>query len=253
VTDDDGVPQRKWQHAHAQLAAAATACTTTATTSSAWATWCKWLATQAEALGVEIFPGFAAAEVLYNDDGSVKGVATGNMGIGKDGEPHGGFQLGMELHAKYTVFAEGARGHLGKQLIAKFKLDEGKDPQTYGAGRQGIVGDRPRQGHQPGLVLHTAGWPMDETPMAAASSTTWKATRSRWASLPGWTTEPLPEPVRGDSSAGRPTSAGPRRTRASKAASAWATARAPSPPAACSRCPSWCSRAAPWWAARRAS
>jgi electron-transferring-flavoprotein dehydrogenase len=85
-------------------------------------------------LGVEIFPGFAAAEVLYNEDGSVKGVATGNMGVGKDGEPTDNFQLGMELLAKYTVFAEGARGHLGKQLIAKFKLDEGKDPQSFGIG-----------------------------------------------------------------------------------------------------------------------
>ena len=94
----------------------------------------RWLAQQAEALGVEIFPGFPAAEVLYNDDGSVKGVATGNMGIGKDGEPTENFQLGMELHAKYTLFAEGCRGHLGKQLIAKFKLDEGRDPQIYGIG-----------------------------------------------------------------------------------------------------------------------
>ncbi|MBP7085203.1 MAG: NAD(P)/FAD-dependent oxidoreductase, partial [Giesbergeria sp.] len=85
----------------------------------------RWLAEQAEALGVEIFPGFAAAEVLYNDDGSVKGVATGNMGVGKDHELTGDFQLGMELHAKYTVFAEGARGNLGRQLIARFKLDEG--------------------------------------------------------------------------------------------------------------------------------
>jgi flavin-dependent dehydrogenase len=83
---------------------------------------------------VEIFPGFAAAEVLYNDDGSVKGVATGNMGIGKDGEPTENFQLGMELHGKYTIFAEGARGHLGKQLIAKYKLDAGRDPQSYGIG-----------------------------------------------------------------------------------------------------------------------
>ncbi len=83
----------------------------------------RWMAQQAENLGVEIFPGFAAAEVLYNDDGSVKGVATGNLGIGKDGEPTENFQLGMELHAKYTIFAEGSRGHLGKQLIANFKLD----------------------------------------------------------------------------------------------------------------------------------
>ena len=94
----------------------------------------RWLAQQAEGLGVEIFPGFAAAEVLYNDDGSVKGVATGNMGVGKDGEPTENFQLGMELHAKYTIFAEGARGHLGKQLIERFKLDAGRDPQSYGIG-----------------------------------------------------------------------------------------------------------------------
>ncbi|WP_146012881.1 NAD(P)/FAD-dependent oxidoreductase, partial [Herbaspirillum sp. BH-1] len=91
----------------------------------------RWLGQQAEALGVEIFPGFPAAEVLYHEDGSVKGVATGNMGINKEGEPGPEFQLGMELHAKYTFFAEGARGHLGKQLIAKYKLDAGRDPQTY--------------------------------------------------------------------------------------------------------------------------
>src|SRR5215207_1896120 len=90
----------------------------------------RWLAQQAESLGVEIFPGFPAAEVLYDADGSVKGVATGNMGIGKDGEPTENFQLGMELHAKYTVFAEGARGHLGKQLIGRYKLDAGRDPQS---------------------------------------------------------------------------------------------------------------------------
>ncbi|MFM6985343.1 MAG: NAD(P)/FAD-dependent oxidoreductase, partial [Hydrogenophaga sp.] len=94
----------------------------------------KWLGEQAEALGVEIFPGFTAAEVLYNEDGSVKGVATGNLGIGKDGEPTENFQIGMELHARYTVFAEGARGHLGKQLIAKYQLDAGKDAQTFAIG-----------------------------------------------------------------------------------------------------------------------
>ena len=94
----------------------------------------KWLAEQAEAAGVEIFAGFAAAEILYNEQGAVKGVATGNLGVGKDGEPTENFQLGMELHAKYTVFAEGARGNLGKQLIAKFKLDDGKDPQSYAIG-----------------------------------------------------------------------------------------------------------------------
>jgi electron-transferring-flavoprotein dehydrogenase len=94
----------------------------------------RWLAEQAEGLGVEIFPGFAAAEILYTDEGAVKGVATGNMGIGKDGEPTDQFQIGMELHAKYTVFAEGARGHLGKQLIERFALDAGKDPQSYAIG-----------------------------------------------------------------------------------------------------------------------
>ncbi|MBS0451461.1 MAG: electron transfer flavoprotein-ubiquinone oxidoreductase [Proteobacteria bacterium] len=119
----------------------------------------KWLAQQAEGLGVEIFPGFAAAEVLYNDDGSVKGVATGNMGIGKDGEPTENFQLGMELHGKYTIFAEGARGHLGRQLIAKFKLDAGKDPQSYGIGIKELWEIDPAR-HQPGLAVHTSGWPL---------------------------------------------------------------------------------------------
>ncbi|CAG2128690.1 electron transfer flavoprotein-ubiquinone oxidoreductase [Cupriavidus numazuensis] len=120
----------------------------------------RWLGQQAEALGVEIFPGFPAAEVLYNEDGSVKGVATGNMGIGKEGEPTDNFQLGMELHAKYTIFAEGARGHLGKQLIAKFKLDAGKDPQSYGIGIKELWEIDPAK-HKPGLVVHTAGWPLD--------------------------------------------------------------------------------------------
>jgi len=119
----------------------------------------KWLAQQAENLGVEIFPGFPAAEVLYNENGSVRGVATGNLGVGKDGEPTENFQLGMELLGKYTVFAEGARGHLGRQLIARFKLDEGKDPQTYGLGVKEVWEIDPKR-HQPGFVLHTAGWPM---------------------------------------------------------------------------------------------
>ena len=127
----------------------------------------KWLAEQAEGLGVEIFPGFAAAEVLYNADGSVKGVATGNMGIGKDGEPTADFQIGMELLGKYTVFAEGARGHLGKQLIAKFKLDDGKDPQTYGLGIKEVWEIDPKR-HQPGFVMHTAGWPMDNSTYGGA-------------------------------------------------------------------------------------
>ncbi|MGR4871355.1 FAD-dependent oxidoreductase [Variovorax sp. LARHSF232] len=119
----------------------------------------KWLAQQAEGLGVEIFPGFAAAEVLYNEDGSVKGVATGNMGIGKDGEPTENFQLGMELHGKYTIFAEGSRGHLGRQLIDKYKLDAGKDPQSYGIGIKELWEIDPAR-HQPGLAVHTSGWPL---------------------------------------------------------------------------------------------
>lgn len=120
----------------------------------------RWLGQQAEGLGVEIFPGFAAAEVLYNDNGSVKGVATGNLGLGKDGEPTANFQLGMELHAKYTVFAEGARGHLGKQLIARYKLDAGRDPQSYGIGLKELWEIDPAK-HRPGHVVHTAGWPLD--------------------------------------------------------------------------------------------
>ena len=121
----------------------------------------KWLGAQAEGMGVEIFPGFAAAEVLYNENGSVKGVATGNLGVGKDGNPGENFQIGMELLGKYTVFAEGSRGHLGKQLIAKFKLDEGCDPQSYGLGIKELWEVDPSR-HQAGFAMHTAGWPMDE-------------------------------------------------------------------------------------------
>ena len=120
----------------------------------------KWLAAQAEALGVEIFAGFPAAEVLYDEGGAVKGVATGNLGIGKNGEPTADFQLGMELHAKYTSFAEGSRGRLGRQRIARFKLDAGKDPQSYGIGLKELWEVEPAKA-QPGLVIHTAGWPLD--------------------------------------------------------------------------------------------
>ena len=122
----------------------------------------KWLGEQAEALGVEIFPGFTAAEVLYAEDGSVRGVATGHQGLGKDGKPTDSFQLGMELLAKYTVFAEGARGHLGKQLIARFQLDAGKDPQSYAIGIKELW-EVPPEKAQPGRVVHTAGWPMDNS------------------------------------------------------------------------------------------
>jgi electron-transferring-flavoprotein dehydrogenase len=119
----------------------------------------RWLGQQAESLGVEIFPGFPAAEVLYNDDGSVKGVATGNMGVNREGQPTDAFQLGMELHAKYTLFAEGSRGHLGKQLMAKYDLNKGRDPQTYGIGIKELWEIDPAK-HKPGLVIHTAGWPL---------------------------------------------------------------------------------------------
>jgi len=126
---------------------------------------CRWLAEQAEALGVEIFPGFAASEVLYNEDGSVKGIATGDMGIGKDGEKKDGYMPGMELHAKYTLFAEGCRGNLGKELISKFNLDEGKEPQHYGIGIKELWKVSDEQ-HQEGLVVHTAGWPLSESSSA---------------------------------------------------------------------------------------
>src|ERR1035437_6210348 len=120
----------------------------------------RWLGQQAEALGVEIFPGFAAAEILYNENGSVKGVATGNMGVGHDGMPTAAFQLGMELHAKYTLFAEGSRGQLGKQLMEKLDLNKGKDPQSYSIGIKELWEIAPAL-HKPGLVVHSAGWPLD--------------------------------------------------------------------------------------------
>ena len=123
---------------------------------------CRWLGEQAELLEVEIFPGFSAAEVLYNDDGSVRGVATGEMGRGKDGEEKASYEQGMELLAKYTLFAEGCRGHLGKQLIEKFKLDADSDPQHYGLGIKEIWEVSPEQ-YQKGLVMHGAGWPLSET------------------------------------------------------------------------------------------
>ncbi|MBO9481754.1 electron transfer flavoprotein-ubiquinone oxidoreductase [Salinisphaera sp. G21_0] len=122
----------------------------------------RWLAEQAESLGVEIFPGFAAQEVLFNDDGSVRGIATGDMGISASGDEKDSFMPGMELHAKYTLFSEGCRGHLGKQLISHFKLDEGRDPQHYGIGIKELWDITPEK-HQQGLVVHTAGWPLAES------------------------------------------------------------------------------------------
>ena len=121
---------------------------------------CRWLGGQAEALGVEIYPGFAAAEVLYRDDGRVKGIATGDMGVGKNGEPGPNHQPGMELHAKYTLFAEGCRGSLTKGLMEKFHLLDDCDPQTYGIGIKELWDIDPAN-HQPGKVVHTIGWPMD--------------------------------------------------------------------------------------------
>ena len=122
---------------------------------------CRWLAEQAEGLGIEIFPGFAAAEILYNEDGSVKGVATGDMGIGRDGEHKGDYQPGLELHAKYTFFAEGARGHLTKILKRQFDLEADCEPQVYGLGMKELWDIDPAK-HQPGLVIHTQGWPLTD-------------------------------------------------------------------------------------------
>ena len=119
----------------------------------------RWLGEQAEALGVEIFPGFPAADILYNEQGAVSGVITGSMGLDKEGKPTDQFQLGMELRGKYTLFAEGARGHLGKQLIAKFALDKDSDPQSYGIGIKELWEVEPSKS-KPGLVVHTAGWPL---------------------------------------------------------------------------------------------
>ena len=120
---------------------------------------CRWLGKQAEALGVEIFPGFAAAEVLYGGQGAVRGVATGDMGLGRDGRPTGQHQPGIELHGKYTFFAEGCRGSLGRQLIERLGLDAGSDPQVYGIGLKELWEIEPKR-HQPGLVIHSAGWPL---------------------------------------------------------------------------------------------
>lgn len=120
---------------------------------------CRWLAEKAEALGVEVFPGFAAAEVLFDDKDNVVGVATGDMGIARDGKPKSAFERGIELHGKYTFFAEGVRGSLSKQLIAKYGLDEGREPGKYGIGIKELWEVSPKK-HQPGLVQHTFGWPL---------------------------------------------------------------------------------------------
>ncbi|MDA9735020.1 electron transfer flavoprotein-ubiquinone oxidoreductase [SAR116 cluster bacterium] len=122
---------------------------------------CRWLATQAENLGVEIYPGFAAADILYDDNGVVKGVITGDMGVGKDGEPSDRFMPGMELRGKYTFFAEGVRGSLSKKIIKKFELDKESCTQKYAIGIKELWEIDP-ENHQPGLVLHTQGWPLSK-------------------------------------------------------------------------------------------
>ena len=121
---------------------------------------CRWLGERAEALGVEIYPGFAACEVLYDEGGAVRGVATGDMGITAEGEPGPNYQPGIELHARYTFFAEGCRGSLGKQLMARFDLCRGVEDQTYGLGLKELWEIGPEK-HRPGMVIHTAGWPLD--------------------------------------------------------------------------------------------
>ncbi len=121
---------------------------------------CRWLGQQAEALGVEIYPGFAAAEVLYDDKGGVRGVATGDMGVGRDGKPTDQYQPGIELHGNYTFFAEGCRGHLGRQLMERYRLNANSDPQVYGIGLKELWEIEPKK-HQAGLVIHSAGWPLD--------------------------------------------------------------------------------------------
>jgi electron-transferring-flavoprotein dehydrogenase len=122
---------------------------------------CRWLAEQAEQLGVEVYPGFAASETII-EDGQVKGIITGDMGVARDGSEKDGYMPGMELRAKYTLFTEGCRGHLGKRLINDFKLDEGKDPQHYGIGIKELWDIDPAK-HEPGLVVHTTGWPLGES------------------------------------------------------------------------------------------
>lgn len=123
---------------------------------------CRWLAEKAEALGVEIFPGFTASEALFDENGQVKGIITGDMGLAENGSQKDGYMPGMELHAKYTVFAEGCRGHIGKQLINKFQLDKGKEPQHYGLGIKEIW-KIPAEQHHQGKVVHSAGWPVSES------------------------------------------------------------------------------------------
>ena len=121
---------------------------------------CRWLGEQAENMGVNVFPGFAASEVIYGENGEVQGIITGDMGVGRDGQPKDSYTPGYELRARYTVFCEGCRGHLGKELVERFDLRQGKDPQHYGIGLK-EVWTVPAEQHKPGLVVHTLGWPVD--------------------------------------------------------------------------------------------
>ena len=148
---------------------------------------CRWLGQQAEALGVEIYPGFAAAEVL-EEDGRIAGIATGDMGIGKDGQPTGNFQRGMELRARYTLFAEGCRGSLSKQLMQRFDLRDGRDPQTYAIGIKELW-EIPAANHQPGLIIHTPRLAArTAVPMAGRSCIISVTIWCPSASSSGWTT-----------------------------------------------------------------
>ena len=201
----------------------------------------RWLAEQAEGLGVEIFPGFAAAEVLFLTT-AASGCCHRPPGPGQDGEPTDAFQIGMELHAKYTVFAEGARGHLGKELIARFQLDEGRDPQTYGLGIKELW-EIPAGQAKPGLVVHRRlaagrrhlrrrlplppGRQQGHARLRGRTRLPEPLAESPFEEMQRWKTHPSIRAHIG-------------------AASASATARAPSPQAACTRCPGPCSRAARW-------
>ena len=164
----------------------------------------RWMGGRAEALGVEIYPGFAAAELLYGANGEVVGVATGDMGIGRDGKPKSGFTRGMELRGKYVLLAEGARGSLSKQAIARFKLDEGREPQKYAIGLKEIWQVAPSQ-FQPGLVQHSLGWPLGRGDWAARSYTTTTTAWSRSASSSISTTRTRRCRRSTSSSASRPT------------------------------------------------
>ena len=183
---------------------------------------CRWLAQQAEALDVEIYPGFPAAEVLYGDDGQVRGVATGDLGVAKDGTHKAEYQPGMELHARYTLFAEGCRGSLSEVLIDRYKLRDGIDRQKYGIGLKELWQVAPAQ-HQWGLVVHSQGWPARSS---ITSTTTWSPSASSSIS-----TMPIRTCRRTTSSSG--SSCIPPFARHSKAASGSCTARAPSTKAAC--------------------